>query len=92
MIKSLSMFVLLFFLFIIPSKSYYQVTWDLSCNCCFLPYLKQEEGVEITANSLHPGAIVTNLLRHHSFIGGKTLSHLTCIQFCLKTYVHIYCK
>ncbi|XP_059441210.1 short-chain dehydrogenase TIC 32, chloroplastic-like [Corylus avellana] len=28
----------------------------------------KEEGVEITANSLHPGAIVTNLLRHHSFI------------------------
>ncbi|XP_040986171.1 short-chain dehydrogenase TIC 32, chloroplastic-like [Juglans microcarpa x Juglans regia] len=28
----------------------------------------KEEGVEITANSLHPGAIVTNLLRHHGFI------------------------
>ncbi|XP_050266952.1 short-chain dehydrogenase TIC 32, chloroplastic-like [Quercus robur] len=28
----------------------------------------KEEGVEITANSLHPGAIVTNLLRHHSFL------------------------
>ncbi|RWR79349.1 short-chain dehydrogenase TIC 32, chloroplastic [Cinnamomum micranthum f. kanehirae] len=26
----------------------------------------KEEGVKITANSLHPGAIVTNLLRHHS--------------------------
>ncbi|GFZ06885.1 NAD(P)-binding Rossmann-fold superfamily protein [Actinidia rufa] len=25
---------------------------------------------EITANSLHPGAIATNLLRHHSFIDG----------------------
>ncbi|XAR70282.1 Very-long-chain 3-oxoacyl-CoA reductase [Bertholletia excelsa] len=30
----------------------------------------KEEGVEITANSLHPGAIATNLLRHHSFIDG----------------------
>ncbi|XP_077241922.1 short-chain dehydrogenase TIC 32, chloroplastic-like isoform X2 [Tasmannia lanceolata] len=30
----------------------------------------KEEGVEITANSLHPGAIVTNLLRHHSFLNG----------------------
>ncbi|XP_062146415.1 short-chain dehydrogenase TIC 32, chloroplastic-like [Alnus glutinosa] len=28
----------------------------------------KEEGVEITVNSLHPGAIITNLLRHHSFI------------------------
>ncbi|KAF8380217.1 hypothetical protein HHK36_027699 [Tetracentron sinense] len=30
----------------------------------------KDEGVEITANSLHPGSIVTNLLRHHSFING----------------------
>lgn len=30
----------------------------------------QEEGVEITANSLHPGAIATNLLRYHSFLDG----------------------
>ncbi|KAK2984545.1 hypothetical protein RJ640_018923 [Escallonia rubra] len=30
----------------------------------------KEEGVEITANSLHPGAISTNLLRHHGFIDG----------------------
>lgn len=28
----------------------------------------KEEGVEITANSLHPGSIITNLLRYHSFI------------------------
>ncbi|GFP99175.1 short-chain dehydrogenase tic 32 chloroplastic [Phtheirospermum japonicum] len=30
----------------------------------------KEEGVEITANSLHPGAIATNLLRHHGIIEG----------------------
>ncbi|CAL5356147.1 unnamed protein product [Camellia sinensis] len=30
----------------------------------------KEEGVEITANSLHPGAIATNLLRHHGFLDG----------------------
>ncbi|XP_015888744.1 short-chain dehydrogenase TIC 32, chloroplastic isoform X4 [Ziziphus jujuba] len=30
----------------------------------------KEEGVNLTANSLHPGAIPTNLLRHNSFIGG----------------------
>uniref|UniRef100_A0A2P2LEN1 Uncharacterized protein MANES_02G020300 n=1 Tax=Rhizophora mucronata TaxID=61149 RepID=A0A2P2LEN1_RHIMU len=28
----------------------------------------QEDGVDITANSLHPGAIATNLLRYHSII------------------------
>lgn len=32
---------------------------------------QQEEGVEITANSLHPGAIATNLLRHHGFVEGE---------------------
>ncbi|KAL6578819.1 Short-chain dehydrogenase TIC 32, chloroplastic [Orobanche minor] len=30
----------------------------------------KEEGVEITANSLHPGAIATNLFRHHGIIEG----------------------
>ncbi|KAK4486463.1 hypothetical protein RD792_009143 [Penstemon davidsonii] len=30
----------------------------------------KEEGVQITANSLHPGSIATNLLRHHGFIDG----------------------
>ncbi|XP_047969537.1 short-chain dehydrogenase TIC 32, chloroplastic-like isoform X1 [Salvia hispanica] len=35
-----------------------------------LTRLFQEEGVKITANSLHPGAIATNLLRHHGLIEG----------------------
>ncbi|KAL4019237.1 hypothetical protein IC575_022883 [Cucumis melo] len=30
----------------------------------------KEEGVKITANSLHPGAIPTNLFRYHSLIDG----------------------
>ncbi|GAV83876.1 adh_short domain-containing protein [Cephalotus follicularis] len=30
----------------------------------------KEEGVEITANSLHPGVISTNLLRHHHILEG----------------------
>ncbi|CAA3002588.1 Hypothetical predicted protein [Olea europaea subsp. europaea] len=30
----------------------------------------KEGGVDITANSLHPGAIATNLMRYHSFING----------------------
>ncbi|XP_065862941.1 short-chain dehydrogenase TIC 32, chloroplastic-like isoform X2 [Euphorbia lathyris] len=28
----------------------------------------KEDGVDITANSLHPGGIATNLARHHSFV------------------------
>ncbi|CAL5382575.1 unnamed protein product [Camellia sinensis] len=32
--------------------------------------INQEEGVKITANSLHPGAIATNLLCHHGFLDG----------------------
>ncbi|XP_056174217.1 short-chain dehydrogenase TIC 32, chloroplastic-like [Syzygium oleosum] len=32
----------------------------------------KEEGVQITANSLHPGAIATNLLRHHGILNGKS--------------------
>ncbi|XP_057776033.1 short-chain dehydrogenase TIC 32, chloroplastic-like isoform X2 [Salvia miltiorrhiza] len=30
--------------------------------------LLQEEGIKITANSLHPGAISTNLLQHHGLL------------------------
>ena len=35
-------------------------------------FLEQEDGAEITANSLHPGAITTNLFRHHNFVEGIT--------------------
>lgn len=34
----------------------------------------KEEGVEITANALHPGAIATNLLRFHGFINALATS------------------
>ncbi|XVF10580.1 hypothetical protein REPUB_Repub07fG0194800 [Reevesia pubescens] len=34
----------------------------------------KEEGMEITANSLHPGAIMTNLMRHHGFI--NSIGHM----------------
>ncbi|KAL8170419.1 hypothetical protein V2J09_022223, partial [Rumex salicifolius] len=30
----------------------------------------KEEGVNVTANSLHPGTIATNLFRHNSFVNG----------------------
>ncbi|KAK4488288.1 hypothetical protein RD792_004040 [Penstemon davidsonii] len=30
----------------------------------------KEEGVQITANSLHPGVITTNILRHLGLVGG----------------------
>ncbi|KAK3129389.1 hypothetical protein QOZ80_6BG0478780 [Eleusine coracana subsp. coracana] len=38
----------------------------------------KEEGVNITANSLHPGTIITNLLRHHSILDAihRTLGKL----------------
>ncbi|XP_020572761.1 short-chain dehydrogenase TIC 32, chloroplastic-like [Phalaenopsis equestris] len=38
----------------------------------------KEDEVDITANSLHPGSIITNLLRHHSFIDflSRTLGKL----------------
>ncbi|XP_030518286.1 short-chain dehydrogenase TIC 32, chloroplastic-like [Rhodamnia argentea] len=32
----------------------------------------KEEGVQITANSLHPGVIVTNIARHHGIFNGKS--------------------
>ena len=32
----------------------------------------QENGMNITANALHPGSIATNLLRYHSIIDGNT--------------------
>ncbi|PKI54007.1 hypothetical protein CRG98_025618 [Punica granatum] len=34
----------------------------------------KEEGVQITANSAHPGAIATNLLRYHGFLNAITSS------------------
>ncbi|CAN1189736.1 Short-chain dehydrogenase TIC 32, chloroplastic [Linum perenne] len=41
----------------------------------------EEDGVNITVNSLHPGSIVTNLLRYHSFI--NLLAHVF-VKFALK--------
>lgn len=38
---------------------------------CYLWLFQQEDRADITANSLHPGAIVTNLFRHNSTINGK---------------------
>ncbi|PWA35884.1 glucose/ribitol dehydrogenase [Artemisia annua] len=51
------------------------LTWFLSHNKDFWPFcltfyfraILQEEGVNITANSLHPGVINTNLARHGGF-------------------------
>lgn len=41
----------------------------------FLFQTIQEEGVDITCNSLHPGVIVTNIARHQSRLTiGKPLS------------------
>ncbi|XP_042509483.1 short-chain dehydrogenase TIC 32, chloroplastic-like isoform X2 [Macadamia integrifolia] len=37
----------------------------------------KEEGVPITANSLHPGTIVTNIFRHQSIFNGSS-NHVLC--------------
>jgi hypothetical protein len=45
----------------------------------------QEDRVEVTANSVHPGLIATNLFRHYSFLTGILLifhSRLA-FDFCL---------
>ncbi|XP_020974823.1 short-chain dehydrogenase TIC 32, chloroplastic isoform X7 [Arachis ipaensis] len=39
----------------------------------------KEEGVEITANALHPGSIITNILRYHGYINGSCHSMLCSI-------------
>lgn len=39
--------------------------------CLLCLHHDQEDGVNITANSLHPGTIVTNLFRHNSAVNGK---------------------
>ncbi|WCJ24145.1 NAD(P)-binding Rossmann-fold superfamily protein [Euphorbia peplus] len=33
----------------------------------------KEDGVDITANSLHPGGIMTNIVRHHKILHGMTV-------------------
>lgn len=42
----------------------------------------KEEGVNITANSLHPGVIFTNLLRHHPYI---TAMFNMCIKYLTRS-------
>lgn len=39
----------------------------------------KEEGLNITANSVHPGAIATNLLRHHSFFNAIVSTIVTYV-------------
>jgi len=50
----------------------------------------QEEGVNITANSLHPGSIMTNLLRFHSVINSNTLIYLTCFWFPYEDFLGLW--
>ncbi|PIN25071.1 Dehydrogenases with different specificities (related to short-chain alcohol dehydrogenases) [Handroanthus impetiginosus] len=45
----------------------------------------KEEKEDITANSLHPGAIATNLFRHHRFINGNILHTLKNQSFSAKS-------
>lgn len=43
-------------------------------------FFKQEDGVNITANSLHPGSIVTNLFRYNGILRGDVSSISCCDQ------------
>lgn len=44
----------------------------LNCRILIVVSLAQDNGVEdITANSLHPGAIATNLFRHYRLVSGN---------------------
>jgi len=47
------------------------------CNiACFMLHVDQEDGADITANSLHPGVIVTNIFHYSSvLIGNYTTLH-----------------
>lgn len=47
-------------------------------------YLQQEEGTKITANSVSPGPIATNLFRYHSLIDGNSFL-LWCFVCTWKT-------
>lgn len=44
-------------------------------------FKQEEEGVEITANSLHPGAINTNLFRQEGFVNGNNSNFSWCAFF-----------
>ncbi|CAI0414524.1 unnamed protein product [Linum tenue] len=57
----------------------------------------KEEGINITANSLHPGAIATNLLRHSSVLEGNpqilsslSLSYLSFMGAATTCYVALH--
>lgn len=47
-------------------------------------YGKQEDAINITANSLHPGAILTNLFRHMRVVNGNR--HIT---FLLNAFLDV---
>ncbi|WMV43908.1 hypothetical protein MTR67_037293 [Solanum verrucosum] len=51
----------------------------------------KEEGAEITANSLHPGSITTNLLRHQSLVEGKILKSSTRVVLIVLMTSHEIC-
>lgn len=78
-----STYTLFFFFFFV-----YGIHDVLSEICCFWFLLQQEDGVNITANALHPGAIVTNLFRHSNVINGNHFTKPT-IEFYISTKAFI---
>ena len=82
------------------------LTWFLSHNKDFWPFcltfyfqpILQDEGVNITANSLHPGVINTNLARHGGFFAmfvNAAKSFLknipqVCLTRCLLSFLSFF--
>ncbi|KAF7151283.1 hypothetical protein RHSIM_Rhsim02G0232100 [Rhododendron simsii] len=56
--------------FNITSKIICWEGYDMVCWVFFLPTTKQEEGVGLTCNSLDPGPVATDIMRHHSIVNG----------------------
>jgi len=48
-------------------------------------HLDQEDGVDISANSLHPGTITTNLFRHNSAVNGKSTTLFYSCEFMFRS-------
>ena len=46
---------------------------------CIMYLIEQEDGADITANSLHPGVIVINLFQHMGVVDGKFVYDFTTI-------------
>ena len=47
--------------------------------------------MEVTANSVHPGLIATNLFRHYSFVTGNLLNFCSRLAFDFEYENNFFC-